>query len=74
MKETDIGLQGRLKDMWRRYGAREFAGKCQVKALAILGVRVLYRWRGIVFTVIITGMCWPGTGGYFRGGVLEIYL
>ena len=43
-------------------------------ALAILGVRVLFRWRGIMFTVFITGMCWPDTGEYFRGGVLEIYL
>ena len=40
MKENGIGLQGRLKDMWRRYGAGGFAGKCLVKALAILGVRV----------------------------------
>ena len=74
MKETGIGLQGRLKGMWRRYGARGFAWKCLVKALAILGVRVLFRWRGIMFTVFITGMCWPDTGEYFRGCVLEIYL
>ena len=40
MKENGIGLHGRLKDMWRRYRARGFAGKCLVKALAILGVRV----------------------------------
>ena len=40
MKGNGIGLQGRLKDMWRRYGVRGFAGKCLVKALAILGVRV----------------------------------
>lgn len=40
MKENGIGLQGRLKDMWRRYGAGGFAGKCLVKALAIFGVRV----------------------------------
>ena len=40
MKENGIGLQGRLKDMWRRYGARGFAGKCLVKVLAIFGVKV----------------------------------
>lgn len=40
MKENGIGLQGRLKDMWRRYGAGGFAGKCLVKVLAIFGVRV----------------------------------
>lgn len=40
MKGNGIGLQGRLKDMWRRYGAGGFAGKCLVKVLAIFGVRV----------------------------------
>ena len=40
MKENGIGLHGRLKDMWRRYRARGFAGKCLVKVLAIFGVRV----------------------------------
>ena len=40
MKGNGIGLQGRLKDMWRRYGVRGFAGKCLVKVLAIFGVRV----------------------------------
>lgn len=40
MKENGIGLHGRLKDMWRRYRARGFAGKCLVRVLAIFGVRV----------------------------------
>ena len=31
MKENGIGLQGRLNDMWRRYGAGGFAGKCIVE-------------------------------------------